>query len=86
MKPVTPSFCTRPRESRGTRPKPASPALPQQSGVPAHLATITSSSENQWIVDELLLTAVGSPLAQSQVWVGGFQELAPENPTKAGVG
>jgi hypothetical protein len=48
-------------------------ALPQQpAGVPAHLATITSSSENQWIVDELLLTA-NPPLAQNQVWVGGFQ-------------
>ncbi|HSC08032.1 MAG TPA: C-type lectin domain-containing protein, partial [Steroidobacteraceae bacterium] len=54
-------------------------ALPQQpAGVPAHLATITSSSENQWIVDELLMNA-NPPLAQWQVWVGGFQgSLAAE--------
>ena len=54
-------------------------ALPEQAGVPAHLATITSSSENQWIVDELLLTAA-PPLAQSQVWVGGFQEVGTAEP------
>ena len=54
--------------------------LPEQPlGVPAHLATITSSSENQWIVDELLLAAV-PPLAQSQVWVGGFQEASADEP------
>jgi hypothetical protein len=50
--------------------------LPTQSGVPAHLATITSSSENAWIVSELLGPAVtSSALAQSQVWLGGFQEI-----------
>lgn len=42
-----------------------------------HLATITSSSENQWIVDNLLIPALSSstPLLQkSQVWVGGFRD------------
>jgi hypothetical protein len=55
--------------------------LPQQSGVPAHLATITSSSENQWIVDNLLLAAA-PPLAQSQVWVGGFQDPGAAEPAE----
>jgi len=55
-------------------------ALPAQSGVPAHLATITSSSENQWIVDELLLN-VGVPrLALTQVWGGGFQLVGADEP------
>jgi hypothetical protein len=41
-----------------------------------HLATITSSSENQWIVDQLLTPALNLPipLAQSQVWIGGFRD------------
>jgi hypothetical protein len=57
-------------------------ALPEQSEVPAHLATITSSSENQWIVDELLLN-VGVPrLAQSQAWGGGFQEAGADEPNE----
>jgi hypothetical protein len=44
--------------------------------VVGHLATITSSSENEWIIDDLLLPALGAaaPLGQSQVWVGGYQE------------
>lgn len=46
----------------------------------AHLATITSSSENNWIVEVLLNPAltmsatVPYPLDRSQVWVGGFQD------------
>ena len=42
-----------------------------------HLATITSSSENQWIVDNLLVPALSLPaplLDQSQVWVGGSRD------------
>jgi len=53
--------------------------LPQQAGVMAHLATITSSSENQWIVAELLEQA-NPALAQSQAWVGGFQETGAAEP------
>lgn len=43
----------------------------------AHLATITSSSENQWIVD-LLLTPVLNVLegGRTQVWVGGFRDAS----------
>ncbi|HEX5106651.1 MAG TPA: hypothetical protein VFV87_22680 [Pirellulaceae bacterium] len=56
-------------------------ALPQQSGVPAHLATITSSSENQWIVDVLLLNNVGAPrMALTQVWGGGSQGAGAAEP------
>ena len=41
-----------------------------------HLATITSSRENQWIVDTLLTPALNldTPLEQSQVWVGGSRD------------
>ena len=52
------------------------------TGATGHLATITSSSENQWVIDSLLipsLTAsveVPSPLTQSQVWVGGVQDAS----------
>ena len=53
--------------------------LPQQGGATAHLATVTSSSENAWIVAELLEQA-DPPLAQSQVWVGGFQQTGAAEP------
>ncbi len=53
--------------------------LLQQGGATAHLATITSSSENQWIVAQLLEQA-NPPLAQSQAWVGGFQETGAAEP------
>ena len=44
--------------------------------VVGHLATITSSSENKWVIDELLTPALSAanPLAKSQVWVGGVQD------------
>ncbi len=53
-----------------------SQGLDAQGGpdIKPHLATITSSSENQWIVDNLLTPALIVPttrLSQSQVWVGG---------------
>ncbi len=45
------------------------------SGAAGHLATITSSSENQWVIDELLIPSLdAAPLLKSQVWVGGYQE------------
>jgi hypothetical protein len=57
------------------------PGLGLQSGVSAHLATITSSSENAWIVSQLLGPAVAaSSLTSSQVWVGGFQETGAAEP------
>ncbi len=48
------------------------------SGATGHLATITSFSENQWIVDQLLAPALSAatPLTQSQVWVGGVQDAS----------
>lgn len=52
--------------------------LPAQGGptVFPHLATITSSSENQWITENLLAPALNlpTPLTQSQVWLGGFRD------------
>jgi len=42
-----------------------------------HLATVTSSSENAWVIDDLLQPARVKPapnLGQSQVWVGGFRD------------
>jgi hypothetical protein len=60
-------------------------ALDLEGDTPPHLATITSSSENQWIVGYLLLTepppAEGVPrLTLTQVWVGGFQETGAAEP------
>jgi hypothetical protein len=53
--------------------------------VSPYLATITSSSENTWIVDNLLKEALKtstSPtyLSQSQVWVGGSQSTGSAEP------
>jgi hypothetical protein len=43
-----------------------------------HLATVTSSSENQWLVESLLRPALektaGPKLTQSQVWLGGVRD------------
>ena len=54
--------------------------LPAQGGptIFPYLATITSSSENKWIVDNLLTPALSLsiPLSQSQVWVGGYRDAA----------
>lgn len=49
-------------------------------GTPAHLATITSSSENQWVINVLLVPSLTpsnlpEPLDKSQVWVGGVQDV-----------
>ena len=44
-----------------------------------YLATITSSSENNWIVEKLLTPALAGPtplLLQRQVWIGGFRDAA----------
>jgi hypothetical protein len=58
-------------------------ALRPLEGVPGaivgHLATVTSSGENTWLVDDLLqvaLSKVPPKLAQSQVWVGGFRDIS----------
>ena len=47
-------------------------------GATGHLATITSSSENQWVIDQLLnpSLSLATPLQQSQVWVGGAQDAS----------
>jgi len=51
--------------------------LLEMSGVKPHLATITSSSENTWIVDELLRPSLPAnyqtTATLTQVWVGGSQ-------------
>ena len=48
-------------------------------GVDGHLATITSESENKWVIEKLLTPSLavqspGTPLLKSQVWVGGVQD------------
>jgi hypothetical protein len=53
--------------------------------VSPYLATITSSSENTWIVDKLLKEALkvattSTSLSQSQVWVGGSQLTGSAEP------
>jgi hypothetical protein len=53
--------------------------------VSPYLATITSSSENTWIVDKLLkealkATTLPTPLSHSQVWVGGSQATSSVEP------
>jgi hypothetical protein len=58
--------------------------LPTQGGplTPKHLATITSSSENAWIVAELLTPNLpivfGEEDSRTQVWVGGYQDPSDE--------
>ena len=50
-------------------------------GATGHLATITSFSENQWVVDQLLIPALtADPALQSQVWVGGYQDSVVNEP------
>jgi hypothetical protein len=51
-------------------------------GAVGHLATITSSSENLWVIDDLLIPSqtAATPLLKSQVWVGGYQEPGSTEP------
>jgi hypothetical protein len=61
--------------------------LPQQGGVSAHLATITSSSENTWITGVLLqpnlpLIFTEPTASLTQVWVGGFQDTGAVEPSE----
>ena len=50
-------------------------------GATGHLATIASFSENQWVVDQLLIPALtADPALQSQVWVGGYQDSVVNEP------
>jgi hypothetical protein len=43
------------------------------STIKPHLATITSSSENTWIVETLLKPVLPFASGKTQVWVGGFR-------------
>ena len=52
-------------------------ALPSISGVPWHLATITSGPE-QAFIDSLLLPF---PTSRTQYWIGGEQSLPAPNPS-----
>jgi hypothetical protein len=49
-------------------------------GASGHLATIGSQEENDFITDQLLRTASGTPREGWEYWVGGFQPQGSPEP------